>query len=219
MYNFISHRGNDNKKFKENTKKALLTSIKKNYVKGIEFDIRITKDNEFIINHNPTIIINNKIYFIKNLSSFEIRKLNIKYHLKLCFLDDILKKIKTNKYIIIEIKEEFDYSKKQIDTLINIINKYNLNIILVSFNYKLISKIKKHYFKCGLLIGRIINRNKDYSIFPYLFVTIDFYQKYKLEKKIFIWTINSIKDLKKIDYGNYIITDVAYKLSNFHNHH
>ena len=68
MYKFISHRGNDDD-LAENSKKAILNSLSKPYIDGVEFDIRITKDNKFVINHNATINLNsNKIGTIKNMT-------------------------------------------------------------------------------------------------------------------------------------------------------
>ena len=65
MYKFIAHRGNDDD-LAENSKEAILNSLSKPYIDGVEFDIRITKDNKFVINHNATINLNsNKIGTIK----------------------------------------------------------------------------------------------------------------------------------------------------------
>ena len=48
----IAHRGNDGIN-RENSKEAIVNSLNKEYVNGVEFDIRMTKDKEFILNHDP----------------------------------------------------------------------------------------------------------------------------------------------------------------------
>lgn len=216
MYKFIAHRGNDDNLL-ENSMKAILNSLSKTYIDGVEFDIRITKDNHFIIHHNATINTNNKnLGLIKNMTLKEIKKIKIKYHnqiYRIATLKEVLKKITGSKIILIEIKEEQNYSELQKKKLINILNKFpNLNIYLMSFNYLLIKSIKKKYPHSGLLIGKILNRSKDFSTFPFLAVPLDFYKKYEGIQEIFIWTINKEKELKEIKNNSYIITDKAYNL-------
>ena len=74
MYKFIAHRGNDDD-LAENSKEAILNSLSKPYIDGVEFDIRITKDNKFVINHNATINLNsNKIGTIKNMTLKQLKE-------------------------------------------------------------------------------------------------------------------------------------------------
>ena len=80
MYKFIAHRGNDDD-LAENSKEAILNSLSKPYIDGVEFDIRITKDNKFVINHNATINLNsNKIGTIKNMTLKQLKKVKFKNH-------------------------------------------------------------------------------------------------------------------------------------------
>ena len=51
----IAHRGNDNHKYLENTKEAVIYCLNKEYIDGIEIDIRVTKDKEFVLSHNMLI--------------------------------------------------------------------------------------------------------------------------------------------------------------------
>lgn len=48
----IAHRGNDNI-HRENSIKGIINSLNKEYIDGAEFDIRLTKDNIFVLNHDP----------------------------------------------------------------------------------------------------------------------------------------------------------------------
>lgn len=216
MYQFIAHRGNDDD-LAENSKEAILNALNKPYIDGVEFDIRITKDNKFVINHNATVNLNsNKSGFIKNMTLKELKKIDFRNNnkiYKIATLNEVLKNINSNKVIIIEIKEEQNYTKYQQKKLIKLLNKYNyLNIYLVSFNYKLIYNLKDSFSNCGLIIGKILNRNKDISPFPFLLIPLDFYKKYEGIQELFIWTINCQKDLKEIKDDSYVITDKAYFL-------
>ena len=173
MYKFIAHRGNDDD-LAENSKEAILNSLSKPYIDGVEFDIRITKDNKFVINHNATINLNsNKIGTIKNMTLKQLKEVKFKNHNKvyrIATLNEVLKQIKNDKIIIIEIKEEKNYNTYQKKKLLKLLKKYSyLNIYLTSFNYDLITDLKKDYSNCGLLVGKVLNRNKNIYVFPFLY--------------------------------------------------
>lgn len=226
MIKFIAHRGNDKHSYDENSKDAILNVLKKDYICGVEFDIRITKDKRFVIHHNSTInLSSNGTGFIKNKTLKDLKKLKFgKNNYKIYTLEEVLKDIKninSQKIILIEIKEEFNYSKKEIIKLISILKKFkSLNIYICSFNYKLLIKLKKYLnFKVGLIISKIINNSKDIKMFDFLSVHNNIYQKYKNFKEVMVWTINTKEDLKKINNKNYIITDKAYKLIKHNNLH
>ena len=194
----ISHRGNNNHKYKENTLEAINEVLTKDYIDGVEFDIRITKDNKFVLSHSPIY----KDDLIKNKKQKEIR---------LDELNNVLKNIKTNKLILIDIKYElFDYKKVAL-YLNKILKKYKkLNIYLCSFNYDLILYIKEKYkFISGLLISSVINRNKKYDKFD--FVSINYKVDKEITKKLMLWTINKKEVMKKyLKKEVYIITDKPY---------
>ena len=181
----IAHRANDKDNLKENSKKAIINALNKNYIDGVEFDIRITKDNNFVLNHNS--IYNNKL--IKNTKLKDIKELDI--------LSDVLNDIKSNKIILIDIKiEDKDYISLA-NLLIKELKKYKLNIYLCSFNYDLCLYLKnKTKHKIGLLISGVINKNKNYDIFD--FISIKYTEYKEVNKTIFVWTINEEKVLKNL---------------------
>lgn len=191
----ISHRGNDIYGYKENTKKAIISTLKSDYTDGVEFDIRITKDNKFVINHD--LIFNGKI--IKNTNYKD---------LKLDELNNTLKKIKSDKIIIIEIKDNL----KNINTLCKILKKYkHLNIYIHSFNYRMLKNIKLNYpnYKVGLIVSKLFNQDKNISIFDFISLNYRIYNN--TYNDIFIWTINNKKNFKKYNSKNInIITDKPY---------
>ena len=51
----IAHRGNNDHGFSENSKKAILNSLKEEYIDGVEFDVHITKDNKIVLIHDCVI--------------------------------------------------------------------------------------------------------------------------------------------------------------------
>lgn len=214
--NFIAHRGNDNHEFIENTKEALIECLNSDYISGVEFDIRITKDRKIVIYHNMLILDNeNKPYRISNKTLKELKNINS----DISTLEEFLDKIKTPKILLIEIKEERDDFDIFIITLFNILKKYRyLNIYICSFNYKLIRKIKSKYssYKCGLIIGYLMNtknidENLDFFLYSYNYVDLINYNK-----EIFIFTINKKEKLdkvkEKVKEPCYIISDNTYLL-------
>lgn len=224
MY-FIAHRGEDNHKYISNTTKALISSLDKEYINGVELDIRMTKDKKIVIFHN--FLIDDKNHPIRPVSTLtyqQIKKYNIGTdnnvdHVSL--LETFLKKVKdTNKKILVEIKEESNDYKEIIKEVINIIDKYDLNYYICSFNYSLIKYIKKNYpkYKVGLLIGFLINDNRLYNEFDFVSITINYLEKWDFSKETFVWTINKESDLKKLlnySYDIGVITDRSYKLEQY----
>lgn len=213
---FIAHRGIDNHKFKENTKEALLECLNKNYISGIEFDIRITKDKKIIIYHDMLIVDKfGNISMIKQKKLKEIQNINS----DIVTLEELLKKVDSNKILLIEIKEESNDFDQLIISLFSILKKYRyLNIYICSFNYKLIKKIKSKYnkYKCGLIIGYLMNiHNIDLSLdfFLYSYNYIDLIAK---DKEIFIFTINKKDKLdkisEKIKIPYYVISDKIFSI-------
>ena len=205
----ISHRGSGFK-YKPNTKQAILYSLNIDYIDGVEFDVRITKDKKIVIIHDPIInFVSNGRGIVKNMKYKELLKYNFgskENKSKICLLDEILSLINNKKIVLIEIKEETDDYKDIVDIVYNIISKYDLNIYIASFNYELIKYFKTKYNKCGLIIGLGLNTKKLYNHFDFNVVSYNYRNRVD-KKETFIWTINEVK--KDIDNYN-IITDKPY---------
>lgn len=216
---FIAHRANDNHNYLENTKEAIIYCLNKEYIDGIEIDIRVTKDKEFVLIHNMLIDkISNGKGFIKDKTLKELKTYKLKNNQKINTLEEILN-VMNNKLLLIEIKDEMNNYKEFIDIFYKKIKKYlYLNIIICSFNYELLNNLKKlnKNIKCALIINTILNKDKLYNHLDYKLLS-----KNTLEhsnNNDFIWTINNIEDYKKIKRHNTnlnIISDVCYKLNNF----
>ena len=198
MKYLIAHRGLDNHKYKENSIKGILNSLSKDYVSGIEVDIRFTKDKKIIMYHD--LLSDFKI--ISNINYNELNNIDL--------LEDLLKKIKSNKIILFDIKSENNKYELFIEYLLKLIDKYPLNYYLCSFNYNLIKSLfGRTKYPLGIFITDIINKHKDYSKLSFLALSKNSYDDIKFNTK-FVWTINTNKNINKYKY---IITDKAYLLS------
>ncbi len=214
MY-LIAHRGNDNHSFIENTINALISCLDRPYINGVELDVRITKNQEIIIYHNMFLLDkSNNICKISDKNLDEI--LEVKPYIST--LESFLSVIKTNKIIIIEIKEEGNINDKLINNLFKILKKYNyLNLYLCSFNYNLMKKIKLKYsnYKCGLIIGYLMNKNHVSNEFDFYLYSYNNINLINNDKEIFIFNVKNIDRLDKLKLKKefYIITDKPYYFS------
>lgn len=144
----IAHRGIWNKKVKDNSYEALKSGLLNNKYIGIECDIRTTLDKKFIIYHNTL--------YKGNL----VRNINYKDMKDIILLEDLLK-IKTDKILLLEIKErEIDKNK-----LLKLLNKYKRNYYIMSFNNNIIFEIRKlnNKYKYGVL-NYVLNSQSNYDL-------------------------------------------------------
>ena len=163
---FIAHRGYRTQYVEENTLKAFYNAYKDDYFAGFELDIRETKDNEFVVLHDP--IINRVSDGSGFISNYKYRDLLIynfgtnKYPSKLLKLKTVLNKF-PNKIIVVELKKI-----KSIKKITKLLNKYN-NIYVASFNSKLLKEIIKlnPKFKVGLF-NNIINSEVSYKEYDFI---------------------------------------------------
>ena len=65
----IAHRAHT-LKYGENNLKAIVYSLKQEYVDGIEIDVRMTRDFKFVLNHDPFY----RGHYIKNTSLKTLKK-------------------------------------------------------------------------------------------------------------------------------------------------
>lgn len=144
----IAHRGLWNKNIKDNSYEALKNGLLSNKYIGIECDIRTTLDKKIIIYHNTL--------YKGNL----VRNTNYKDMKDIILLEDLLK-IKTDKILLLEIKER-DIDKNK---LIKLLNKYKRNYYIMSFNNSVIFELRKlnKEYKYGVL-NYILNSKSDYDL-------------------------------------------------------
>ena len=186
MYNLIAHRGVC-EKGKENTKSAIKDALTKEYISGIEIDVRLTKDKKIVLCHDITINrTSNGTGLISKMTLKELKKYNFGTKTKkekIPTLNEILK-IETNKIILIEI---------------------------------ILEKLKNKYpnLKCGLLTGTFINKNHKNHNFDFEIITSYNINKRNTNKIAFIWALNTKKryqELKEIETKEtYYIVDKPQK--------
>ena len=143
MAHLIIHRGIINKLYKEN----LLKSFKKGY--GIETDIHVTKDHEFICFHDFTL---NRIFkkkeSVKNMKYSKIKKISSQSKKTIPLLKDLLKTSKNKYSLFIEIKPIF--SKKLLKKLLKETSKFS-KCVFVSFKHENIYNLLK--IKTNIKVG------------------------------------------------------------------
>ena len=191
----IAHRGNDGI-HKENSLEAIINSLNNKYIDGVEIDVRLTKDNKLILNHDPFY----NGYCISHTNSIKLQKLGLNT------LDEVLNNINSKKIIMIEVKLDDKQIKKMTKILNKTMSKYNLNYYICSFNYKFLCNLKTHLqIKKGLIISSKINTKYINNKFDFNSINI-LYNKKTPHKETFRWTINNKTELEKIKNEN-IITD------------
>lgn len=198
----IAHRGNDDI-HKENSLEAILNSLEQEYVDGVEFDIRKTKDGKFIINHDPFY----QGYLIANTKLIKLQRLGLNS------LQEVLEKVNNRKIILIELKSQLK-NKKDFKALYKILIKNNLNIYLCSFHFETLKKFKQIYptIKCGLIIALKKDLKNNLKIFD--FISLNYRIKKDSKIETFFWTINTKQQLEKISKKDNIITDFPKKIYN-----
>jgi len=211
----LIHRGILNKKYKENTLKSFEASFKKGY--GIETDIHITKDHEFICFHDFTLnrIFKKKIS-VKNINYDQIKKISSKYKKPIPLLKDLLIASKNIHTLFIEIKPNF--SKKILQKLLSETSKFS-KCVFISFKHENIFnllKIKSNT-KVGLsfspttsvkrIIKRSSNKKINYIILDKFFLKSKKINNLKIKK--YFYTIKTKSEFKKYNnYNNLIIENL-----------
>tara|TARA_Y100000590_G_scaffold90558_1_gene102148 strand:- start:215 stop:862 length:648 start_codon:yes stop_codon:yes gene_type:complete len=213
MTNFLIHRGIVSKKYKENLIKSFKQSFKKGY--GIETDIHVTKDGEFICFHDFTLnrIFNNK-KSIKNTEYSQIKRISNTIKKPIPLLKDLLKISKNKYYLFIEIKPIL--SKKMLQKLLKETSKFS-KCVFISFKHQNIYnllKIKSNT-KVGLsfspatsiknIIKKSNNKNINFFILDKYFLKNQAIQNLKIKKYYF--TIKTKSEFKKYYKNNNLIIE------------
>lgn len=229
MVTFIAHRGNLTHDYPGNSKEALLKSIENPIISGIELDVRMTKDKKIVIFHN--FMIDDKKHKLKKVSSLTLKELkeydidSSSKTIHVAELQEVLEQIPNNKKILIEMKEEASDNTEIVDLLYQIIKQYpELNIYICSFNKDLLTYFKKQYpnYRVGLIIGMFMNLDDLYNQFDFVSITTSVMERWNFSKETFIWTVNSVDELKKVLKKTNrvgIITDKAEVLNHYMKEH
>ncbi len=182
----IAHRGKHDKYF-ENTLNAFKDAAKGDYF-GIETDIHLTKDNYWVVHHDPDFLSDGKKYVIAEMNKDDIIKLH---------LDNKPKnpKAKYLKWLVKYIDEYMGIDNVHFIAfypwpLIKLRNRYHkkvhLQMLLEEGHYKMLQKWAKFFkmdidIECKLLTQELV----------------DSFHKKKL--KINVWCADTDDELKKFE--------------------
>jgi glycerophosphoryl diester phosphodiesterase len=211
MPHLLIHRGIVNKKYKENLLKSFKQSFKKGY--GIETDIHVTKDNEFICFHDFTL---NRVFkkksSVKNMEYSQIKKISAQNKKPIPLLKDLLKTSKNKYPLFIEIKPTF--SKKLLQKLLKETSKFS-KCVFISFNHENIYnllKIKSNT-KVGLsfspptsvktIVKKLNNKKINFLILDKFFIKNKSIQDLKINK--YYYTIKTKSEFNKYSKNNNLI--------------
>lgn len=185
---FIAHRGLYDDNIKENTIEAFDNAFNNGY-QGIEFDVRLTKDNIPVVLHDSFL---SRVFGIKGLlKNFTYQELRNK-NIDIPKLEDVINRYQ-NKVMIIELKEKIDITKY----LENSKNNYYIS----SFNYDYVSYLKKSTnYKLGV-INYVLNSGVDYSKLDFIMILDSIYNqklfKFKELEIIIYGVVGNINDYNK----------------------
>lgn len=190
MKNLIAHRGLVNKTNPENTYISILSALNSTKYVGVEFDVRLTKDNKLVLMHDKNIIrTTNGTGTVENMTLKELKKYQMTKNKTQTIptLERILS-IKTNKILLIELKIN-NNEKEFANTLIEVLKNYpHKTIYIMSFNKKVLNILKryKHHIPLGhiTILKKDITNKYDFYCIRELHLTKKILST---NKKIFIW--------------------------------
>lgn len=178
---YLYHRGKKSKEVKENTVRSLMDGLNDEGYAGVEFDVRMTKDEKIVIIHdkyiNRTSNGNGKVCDMTYNELLEYNFSSNKYPEKICLLEDFFKQVKSNKILLLEIKED-----KRVDELVfrlnEVIKKFlNINLYISSFDSKVLLKLKElnNSLKIGLILWfvKLDDKLKEYDFLELRQTNID----------------------------------------------
>ena len=230
-HRIIAHRGLfDNKKVFENTIESFKLAIKKNYI--IELDIHKTVDNQIIVFHdyNTKRLLDIDL-IIENSTYEELSRLK-RFHIPT--LEEVLKLVNGRVPLLIELKQRNKIGELEKLTM-ELLNNYNGEYAIQSFNYKTVYWFKKNYPNIlrGQLSAKFTNKRlskiKKYILsnmfsniltkpnfisYKYNELSINKIKKYQSKGlKVLGWTVISKNEYNKYIkyYDNLICEKFIYK--------
>ena len=210
MKKLIAHRGKYNKIIGENTYLSMIYAFNDpNYV-GVEFDVRLTKDKQLVVIHDSFINrTSNGNGCVSEMTLNELKKYNFgskNFYQTIPTLEQILN-IESKKIYLIELKCN-NNEKEMVKYLLKVLEKYkHLNIYICSFNKKVLKFLKKSDFKIGKLIFTswfIRGVYEFWGLYKLSYNANVLKKIKKMNKELFIWTVDSHAELEKFD-GDYFI--------------
>ena len=208
----IAHRG-FTKSFPDNTLEAYKAAVEIP-VDGVEFDVRETADNRFIIHHDPQL----QGKDINKMSHDEIRSIKLDGKYLIPTLEETLDLLRNRTKPMIEVKEVWST-----DSFLALLRaRANLDdVIVTSFNHEFILKLSQlaPEIRRGVLTGRRVDdpvglieaNNADAIVVRCAFATMELIESVHAHNlSVHVWGCNNMDDIRrtlKLDIDG-IITDI-----------
>ena len=223
----IAHRGKHDKYF-ENTLNAFKEAAKGDFF-GIETDIHLTKDNYWVVHHDPDFLSDGKKYVIAEMNKDDVIKLHLDNDQNdeeayIPLFEDYLKICKeSGKRPIIEIKPK-NPKAKYLKKLVKYINDYMAidNVHFIAFYPWPLIKLRNRYHK-KVHLQHLLEEGHYMTLYKwakFFKMDIDIEEKlltkelldifHKKNLKVNCWTVDTLEMLRKLeDMGvDYITTNV-----------
>ncbi len=210
-YKFIAHRGLYNKEdIPENSMRAFENAMDKGY--AIELDVNMTKDGHLVVFHDNSLKrMTGMKMDVTMLELSEIKKLKLLgTDNKIPTMEDVLLLVSGKVPLMIEIKSN-NKPKETTDKLMSLLEKYEGEYVIESFNPRIINYLRKNYpdvirgqlaaknirevkskFMRFLLGKMVFNTITKPHFISYLYtdITENMYKKYKKKNiDVAVWTL------------------------------
>ena len=173
-------------------------------VDAVEIDVRLTKDKEIVVIHDPTVDrTTNGTGPVSSYALKEMKKLDAGKGETIPTLDEVIDLIGNKVRLVIELKEEGTERR-----VVELIKRNNLddNVYVISFWHSLVKTVKKmdSRIRTGvLLVGCPVDAciatqaSANALVMKYTFVNRNFVEMaHKEDLKVFIWNIDDPQLLK-----------------------
>lgn len=223
-----AHRGLHDELHPENTLGAFETAISEGF--GIECDVRLSKDNELIVVHDPTLYrLCQRDDRVDELTYDELQKIKIaNSDYSFINLKTLLDLVDGQVPIMIEIKPN-SQRQESVDKLYDLLADYTGNISVISFDPRIVALCKKKK-KRDIPVGQIIEiflSHKSLPLWQRWALTLNVYQRFSRADflsvnidlltyyqwmtwfgvLIGVWTIKNPKDLQRCRKNNVAVLE------------
>lgn len=193
----LAHRGYSSE-YKENTKEAIENSIGK--FDGVEIDIRLTKDKEFILMHDPDL---DRTSSLKGkVEDFNLKEIIDSDKSIYTLKQFLLEYSSTFKYVNIDMKNCIKVCDIAEERLINLLNQYvltNSTYIISSYYPDSLNKLNDLSDKYKLAL--LISKEEDLDNIS------------KANRLDYLSVIDTLKDIDKLDKEKLMVWSMEDKVS------